>query len=329
MLNFVQKEARGEVVVARPRSGKATSQVHKEVVKTTHIIQSLHAEGSNSTPERKKLVFGWIQDVSGSMHGDRIAKAIESLRYMFRNVFQPNDFLGVVTYNDIINTVHLPMAVKNVDCDRDVASIQDGFKKGTHNDKCYDALGTSIEALKAISRDPKFRAVTENAVYQLLLITDGGDNASVKYGLSQITALVAQPGLPNFHLTVVAVNMSIRDQNKFQQLCSCQHATFLTAENLDQFKDTMEKVGRNVVARLAITRTVTTTTTTTTLKTASARDRLDALNLRPDRRVLDVTVDFDRMTMGTNRTRPPNPPPCRYFLLNRCNNGSNCKFSHM
>jgi len=92
----------------------------------------------------------------------------------------------------------------------------------------------------------------------LLLV---GDNASVDYNLKTITELVAKPGLPDFHLTVVAVSMSERDKANFVEMCGCRHATFLDVKALSQLKSTLENVGRAVVGRLVITTTTTTTTT--------------------------------------------------------------------
>ena len=66
------------------------------------------------TRERPKLVFSHVQDVSGSMAGSRIDASLTGVDYMHANVFQPDDFLGVVTFNSDVRTVHQPMPVRRV-----------------------------------------------------------------------------------------------------------------------------------------------------------------------------------------------------------------------
>jgi len=318
------------------RAHTAMSSVQHEVTTTTTTsrqVVDINVRGSQPV-ERKKLVFGWIQDVSGSMAGSRINTAIEGFQFMFREVFQPEDFVGVVTYNQFINSLHLPMPVKNVNVVRDIDAIKAGFLKGAHSDKCYDALGDTIEGLKAISRDRSFRAVTENAVYQVLLVTDGGDNASVKFTLRQITELVARPGLPDFHLTVVAVNMSPTDKVKFQELCNCRHATFLEAGDLGQLKSTLEKVGRTVVSRLVAVHTTVTTTTTS----AAVSNRggaavntfpticrgLQQMSLQAGSHPAIATGTHPRITSAAT-TMPSKS--CSFFARGACTK-ANCKFMH-
>jgi hypothetical protein len=249
--------ARGNVVVP-------TKAVVVNTAVTTSTTRAVAVEQSAApqTSSRKKLVFGWIQDVSGSMNGDRMDTSMAGLEFMFQEVFEPNDFLGVVTYNDFITTLHLPMLVKKVDVAREKTAVINGLKKGAHNDKCYDALGAAIEGLKSLTKDSAFRSVTMDAVYQLLLVTDGGDNASLQLNFDSCAALVAKPGLPNFHLTVVAVGMSPHDKAKFQKLCSVGHATFLEAANLRDLKTTLERVGHNVRSRLVVQTTTTITSAT-------------------------------------------------------------------
>jgi len=199
-----------------------------------------------------------VQDVSGSMHGPRINASLEGLELMFREVFQPTDLLSVVTYNGSICNLHMPMQVAKVDQERDKQGILDAMKKDGGYDKAYDALGGVIRSLQSMVRDPKYRAVCNDAVYQVLLVSDGGDNASTEFTLQTLSALVAAPGIPNFHLVVVAVQMSAHDAAKMQALCAPMHCTFLQVGDLASLRRTLARVGQSVQQRLVVQTTVTT-----------------------------------------------------------------------
>jgi hypothetical protein len=85
-----------------------------------------------------KLVFSLVQDTSGSMAGSRLQTSLAGLDYMFEEVFHPKDFLGVITYNTAVTTVHRPMAVSKVDKQRDMEAIRHSVGGRTAT---YDALG--------------------------------------------------------------------------------------------------------------------------------------------------------------------------------------------
>mmetsp|Transcript_27357 Transcript_27357/g.46241 ORF Transcript_27357/g.46241 Transcript_27357/m.46241 type:complete len:337 (-) Transcript_27357:148-1158(-) len=238
----------------RPSASSAgiSQQSYTRTVTTTAEI----SRAPRSQPQRKKLVFGWVQDVSGSMTGDRIQASLRGFDHMFEEVYQPTDYLGVVTFSDEMKTLHLPMSVHKIDPSRDKASILNSVDGST---RMYDALGASIQGLQAMARDKQYAAVTHDAVYQLLLITDGGDNCSSEFTLATLTELVAHPGLPNFNLVVVAVSMTARDKQKLRGLCAPEHATLLDVKDISELQHTLRRVGEEVQQRLVVTTTVTQT----------------------------------------------------------------------
>ena len=193
------------------------------------------------------------------MSGNRIEASLRGFDHMFENVCQPSDYLGVVTYNGDLNTLHLPMAVQHIDPSRDKANIRKGLQGKYQYDRMYDAVGASILGLQAMAKDKKYAAVTHDAVYQLLLITDGGDNRSSEFTLATLTELVAHPGLPNFHLVVIAVNMTETDKEKLRRLCAPDHAKLLDVKDIRELQHTLRRVGEVVQQRLVVTTTVTKT----------------------------------------------------------------------
>jgi hypothetical protein len=273
-------------------------------------------------------VFGWIQDVSGSMSGSRIEASLEGFDHMFQEVCGPTDYLGVVTYNGDLNTLHLPMQVQKIDASRDKDGIRNGLRGNTAYDRMYDAVGASIRGLQAMARDERYAAVTEGAVYQLLLLTDGGDNYSSEFTLATLTELVAHPGLPNFHLVVVGVSMADRDKQKLRGLCAPVHATFLDVKNFSELQHTLHEVGEVVQQRLVVTTTVTQTRTVVqgrgggsvqTITEELGATRLHTLPAPPRGNPRQITHKPRMVTGGT---------VCHHYLAGRCTFGKKCRNLH-
>jgi len=229
----------------------------KNVVKTvvTEDVQKL------THKENQKLVFSLVQDVSGSMAGSPIDHSIAAIGLLFDHIFRPDDFLGVVMYNDSVTRLHAPMPVKSVNRDKDMVAIRRAVSGRTAT---YDALGSAVADLHGMKVNENYNAVTENAVYQMLLITDGDDNSSVNFTLDTISELIAKPGLPHFHLFVIAVKMKELDKKKLKKLCQPDHCTFYEIEELEKLAEVMRRVGQRVTEKI-----VRTTTKEVTVSTVS------------------------------------------------------------
>jgi hypothetical protein len=311
-----------------PQSNKASAMTSHESI--THTVTTAEFNrASRPQPQRKKLVFGWIQDVSASMDGDRIDASLRGFDHMFRDVCLPTDYMGVVTFSDEMKNLHLPMPVHKIDPARDKASIRTAVQGCT---RMYDALGTSIQGLQSMAKDRSYAAVTQDAVYQLLLITDGADNRSTEFTLATLTELVAHPGLPNFHLVLVAVSMRDHDKQKLQGLCAPAHATFLDVKDISELQHTLRRVGEVVQQRLVVT---TTTVTKTVVQNKG--------NGRGGHNVQAITEGI-----ATARLSLPAPPVphkaavackartvvvdqkhiCHHFLAGKCVFGNKCRNLH-
>jgi Mg-chelatase subunit ChlD len=225
---------------------RVSLKTHQKVVKTTTVVSE--ALQTVLVKERHKLVFSLVQDASGSMAGSRIDTSLAGLNYMFEHVFHADkDFLGVVTYNSEVTNVHRPMPVRNVDKARDMAAIRNSVGGRTAT---YDALGSAITDLKNMHGNEKFEAVSHDAVYQMLLVTDGDDNSSRSFNLDTVSELVRKPGLPNFHLHVIAVQMGRQEKAKLERLCGPGHCTFYQVEDLARLGEELRRVGERVLERV-------------------------------------------------------------------------------
>jgi uncharacterized protein YegL len=295
-----------------------------ERVVTTTVARSAPAPRPRAQA-RRKLVFGWIQDVSGSMSGRRLEASLAGLDYMHNHIFRPSDFLGVMTYNGDLNTLHLPMPISKVDSERDADGIRKGLAGNYGYDRCYDAIGHTIMGLRKMAHDPKYNAITKDAVYEMLLLTDGGDNYSSEFTLRQAAELVAKPGIPDFHFVVVAVSMSTADKAKLRQLCEPVHATLIEIANISELHQTLQKIGETVQERLVYT-----TTTTSTVVEQVVRSHGGFGHSRGDsgdRRVIDAPTARSGPRGGEAVPKPPKI--CKNFASGACRFGSSCHFLHV
>jgi len=234
----------------------ATSVVGQRQRSTTTTVTQ--EEAVVLEPSRRKLVFGWVQDTSGSMAGARLRASIDGFRHMFAEVLDPrHDMLGLITFSDQVEVHHSPMPVGRIDMERDVDTIEQRCGGRT---ALFDALGTAIEGLRDMHRDTKYQAVTTDAVYELLLVTDGEDTSSTRYTLESLADLVAEPGIPHFHLLLVGVGMEPSFARILRQtLCAPRHATYFDASSIDDLTRTLKEVAVGVQRRLVVTTTTTRT----------------------------------------------------------------------
>lgn len=309
----------------------------QDVVSTT-TIRAITASAPVPPPRRKKLVYSWVQDASASMAGSRTEAALDGFDYMFQEVFHPTDFLSAMTFNSDFHTLHLPMPVHKVNAARDKASIRQDVGGRT---RMYDAVGSAIEALQKLNRDPKFSLITNEAVYELLVLTDGADNCSTDYDHRRVAELIAHPGLPNFHLVVVAVSMSECDKQNLHALCNPDHATFLDVASLSELQRTLHGVGERVQQRLVYT----TTTTTTRVVSSSASSRGHA---NTGESIQAVTMSMAKAHIGHSKSRlllqggPRGDGAkrggtgklagvgvCSHFQAGNCRFGSKCRNLHV
>ncbi|GMI48775.1 hypothetical protein TrCOL_g3994 [Triparma columacea] len=214
---------------------------------TTRIVSSRAGRGPHT--KRLRLVSAWLQDVSGSMSGQPEREAIGGLRLLHDDVLEKEDCLAVITFGTSVNVLHEPMRVSKVDRVQDERNIRRSAGGMT---AIYDALMTCILGLKEKLGNPKFHQVNKDALYQLILVTDGADNSS-KAGLDEVAALVARPGIPNFHLVVVGIGMDRGTAATLRsRLCAPEHAQYMEAPDIGRLGSTLRRVVQDVKARLVV-----------------------------------------------------------------------------
>lgn len=249
-------------------AGAAQSAVEQVTTFTKTVHTTSAAHHAPPAGNRKQLIFCLAQDVSGSMSGGKMRESMKGLDVLHDQVFQPEDLLSVVTFASDVQLLHRPMVVRSLDRNRDKSAIQKNVGGCT---ALYDAIGLVIENIRNDRKDAKHQDLHRNAVYELLVITDGEDTSSRRFNLSTISALVAEPGIPNFHLTILGVGMSGSEAAPIkQQLCAPRHAKFLDVSDCNALNAAIQRVAEEVLQR------VTVTVTTTTVHSATAGVGRDA-----------------------------------------------------
>ena len=232
------------------------NKVSKMQTTTTTVTHAVYAQPTQPVMKRRRLVTAWLQDVSGSMAGNREREAVSGLSLLHDDVLQDDDYLAVITFDHRVHVLHEPMRVSRVNKDKDAVNI---LKSGGGSTAIYDALKTCIQGLKEKLKDPKFGQCGKDAVFQLILLTDGGDN-NCSTSLAEVAALVARPGIPNFHLVVVGISMGASTASTLRPvLCAPGHARFIDVADISNLGSTMRSVVTDVKARLVVQVETTTT----------------------------------------------------------------------
>jgi Ca-activated chloride channel family protein len=110
-----------------------------------------------------------VVDTSGSMGGEKIAKAREGAAWVF-GLLEPDDYVTIVSFDAEAAFVMRPTRWAETDREEAMTAV-DGLTAGGGTDM-YDGLETAGEALRSIGR----RSDGDDAVRRILLLSDGKDN---------------------------------------------------------------------------------------------------------------------------------------------------------
>mmetsp|Transcript_19240 Transcript_19240/g.73912 ORF Transcript_19240/g.73912 Transcript_19240/m.73912 type:complete len:321 (+) Transcript_19240:60-1022(+) len=145
-----------------------------------------------------------VIDTSGSMFGQKIIEARKGILEVF-SALGPHDTVTLHTFGTSIRCV-LPRTAK-----RDILDFR-GLLERIHADGSstafYDAVTSGIAALRSSRRQ-----------LEMIVATDGDDNASRDSNFASAKAKLERPGKANFHFYLLGVSVSSSTQNTLQRLC--------------------------------------------------------------------------------------------------------------
>eukprot|EP00696_Hemimastix_kukwesjijk_P008968 gnl/Hemi2/21326_TR7086_c0_g1_i1.p1 gnl/Hemi2/21326_TR7086_c0_g1~~gnl/Hemi2/21326_TR7086_c0_g1_i1.p1 ORF type:complete len:401 (+),score=103.59 gnl/Hemi2/21326_TR7086_c0_g1_i1:138-1340(+) len=200
------------------------SGAHGSTAQTAHVMVALAHQTVVQEPSKPNcLGVTMVLDVSGSMAGIKLTQAKAGIRELHR-LMRPKDTFLLTTFSDDVTAVIKPNGKKgNVTAEKleqKLQQIQAG--QGTH---LYDAILVTVRNLRASIEKSQQHAPrkTHKRVFEIFVLTDGEDTSSSSVRaqkLAELRSLLEHPGIPHFHLIVIAVGMTAETERIFQGLCS-------------------------------------------------------------------------------------------------------------
>jgi hypothetical protein len=185
------------------------------------------------------------------MHGETAEAAAQGLEAIV-SVLRPTDLYGCSVFDSSVTRLHHPMPRRKVKLEKDLAAMR---KADGGSTALYDAIAHSIQALKETARHyregGKRGKEKGDVVYELLVVTDGADNASAME-LSELSQLVHKPGLPNFNLVLLGVGISGGAAADMRQLCKARHAHFYQCSGVSELKQQLQRARESIRLQLDV-----------------------------------------------------------------------------
>ena len=187
---------------------------------------------------RRKLCFVAAVDTSESMKGSRTDAAIKGLGTIV-GIMHDEDLFGAFTFSSKPRKLHHPMPRKKVNWMKDIRMIVENNGGLT---AIYDAIADGLAEMKALAK----RYPDEDLVFEHLVVTDGGDNSSRMHTAESVMALVADPGLRNYNLVVIAIDCNTFAAADMRRICSSRNATYIEAADATKLQRLLAKQAERI-----------------------------------------------------------------------------------
>ena len=140
-----------------------------------------------------KLVY-IVLDVSGSMAGSRMNKALDGVKSILDEVCEDSDHFALVAFNNDVHMVTPSRPKFAVKWDKVAAEVRKLVRGQT---RLWDTVQWAMDDIKD-ARRPK------DVHVDLVVLTDGGDNLSALGANERLAEAMARPGIANFHAIFMA-----------------------------------------------------------------------------------------------------------------------------
>ena len=177
------------------------------------------------------VTVGLVIDNSGSMRPKRADVIAAALA--FARSSNPQDQMFVVNFNEKVS-FGLP---DNTPFTDQVAQLEVALSKIAANGETalYDAVATAVEHLKKGGRDKKV----------LIVVSDGGDNAS-KHKLTEIMALIGQPGATIYTIGIFDEQDGDRNPGVLKRLAKDTGGEAFLPESLKDVAPICERIAHDI-----------------------------------------------------------------------------------
>ena len=196
---------------------------------------------------RTTLVFVVSLDVSGSMHGSRLTKAVACLDDIYHKVMREHDHYGCYLFHNNVEKLHGPMRKSRVDWDQDQRNILKHSGGGT---ALYDAIIQGVQDITVF--DFKDKGPNHKYVVEHLVITDGADNSS-RSNVHTTGQTIERSRVGNYHLNIISIGICESNEASMHYLARSQHVHYYPVQDMVQFEQRMKAVAKQIRARIRIT----------------------------------------------------------------------------
>eukprot|EP01147_Barroeca_monosierra_P006916 gene6916-9550_t len=186
-------------------------------------------------------------DTSGSMAGRRIETALEGLGHIVTNILRHGCYFGCFVFNTESRKLHHPLPYAKLNWKKDHFKINQAVGGRT---AIYDSIVDGIQECQQFLGEMKCHGKPMREVFDFvfehIVITDGGDNSSVR-SLKSVCDMVARPGFGHYHLCVIGVDLDSTTHSHMASITQPDHCKLMTAKNIDELKKYLNKASDDLV----------------------------------------------------------------------------------
>ena len=191
-------------------------------------------------PRRTARDVQFVIDTSGSMNGSKIREARNGIFEVF-SALEPHDTVTLHAFDTCSRCV-LPRTAK-----RDISDFRSHLERIQavgNSTAFYDAVTSCIDALRSGRRQ-----------LEMIVATDGDDNASRAFTFESTKAKLERPGKANFHFFLLGVGVGSYTQGNLQRLCgTATNRTYVNVANAAEIPRAFRMVRDAIVRRTSTTR---------------------------------------------------------------------------
>jgi len=192
------------------------------------VVQSILFFSHEDIP----VTVGMVVDNSGSMKPKRTEVILAALA--FARSSNPEDQMFVVNFNENVSLglpSHMPFTDKNSDLQDALATIRANGKTAL-----YDAIAAALQHLEKGNRDKKV----------LIVVSDGGDNASSQYNLAQIMAMAEKSNAIIYTVDIFEEGDLDRNPGALRRLAKATGGEAFKPDSLKDIASICEQIARDI-----------------------------------------------------------------------------------
>eukprot|EP00028_Trichosphaerium_sp_Am-I-7-wt_P014490 CAMPEP_0168508698 /NCGR_PEP_ID=MMETSP0405-20121227/286_1 /TAXON_ID=498012 /ORGANISM="Trichosphaerium sp, Strain Am-I-7 wt" /LENGTH=297 /DNA_ID=CAMNT_0008525917 /DNA_START=124 /DNA_END=1017 /DNA_ORIENTATION=+ len=205
---------------------------------------------------------------------------------MAKTVLEKQDLVALKVFNDddarTIFGLKQPSSVR--------WNVAKSKIKTTGGTRLYDAIDKTMSVMPYGAKYKKYHR-------QLVVLTDGEDNGS-RMSYEALKARIKEPGIKNFHLILIGVNVSLEYETKLRTLCNKPHFRYLDCGASSE--DIKKSFGR---AKKVVMEYITTTTTETRVSTVTTMKGKNQKMISPP--PTSIPLDKNLITNSVQSNRQP------------------------